>query len=258
MCTEYCILHMCWALLPRIPNPPSPSPANQHHTTDQPPSSINPQDHQPPSTLHLGVLLFPGFQSLDVFGPLDCLNILSWDPTTNPTLTLSLISTTLSPVPTRPPHLPTAISQSILPTHTLTTAPPLDVLLIPGGWGTRAPLPEYIEYIRTVYPALKYLLTVCTGARLAARAGVLDGKRATTNKLDWEGVVRQAPNVTWVREARWVVDGKVWSSAGVSAGIDLCLDWVEHIWGVEVAGKVERIVEFRRWREGGRDPFVVG
>ncbi|PYI05763.1 thiJ/PfpI family protein [Aspergillus sclerotiicarbonarius CBS 121057] len=225
-------------------------------TEAQSSSQPQPETEAKPETLHIGVLLFPGFQALDAFGPLDCLNVLSWDPTNKPTLTLSLISSTLSPVSTQPPHLPSALSQSILPTHTLSTAPPLDVLLIPGGWGTRAPLPEYISYIRDVYPSLKYLLTVCTGARLAARAGVLDGKRATTNKLDWEGVVQLAPNVDWVREARWVVDGKVWSSAGVSAGIDLCLDWVEFVWGEEVASKVERIVEFRRWRDGGADPFA--
>ncbi|GKZ17588.1 hypothetical protein AbraIFM66951_004316 [Aspergillus brasiliensis] len=233
-------------------------------------------------TLRIGVLLFPGFQALDVFGPLDVLNVLSWSTnttntninTSTPTLSLSLLSTTLSPISTLPPSIPNALSQSILPTDTLTSSPPLDVLFIPGGWGTRAPLPEYVEYIRTVYPTLKYLLTVCTGGKLAARAGVLDGKRATTNKNDWEAVVRDAPRVEWVREARWVVDrsdvdvdgrgngegnGKgpeVWSSAGVSAGVDLMFAWVESIWGEEVAERVERVLEFRRWREADVDPFV--
>ncbi|GLB10959.1 hypothetical protein AtubIFM57258_007371 [Aspergillus tubingensis] len=231
----------------------------------------------PPPPLRIGVLLFPGFQALDVFGPLDVLNVLSWStntpsptspsPTPTPPISLTLLSTTLTPISTLPPSLPNALSQSILPTATLTSAPPLDVLLIPGGWGTRAPLPEHIEYIRSVYPSLKYLLTVCTGGKLAARAGVLDGKRATTNKNDWESVVRDAPRVEWVREARWVVDKsaggaegdggvEVWSSAGVSAGVDLMFAWVESIWGEEVAGRVERVLEFRRWREGGVDPFV--
>ncbi|RDK45095.1 class I glutamine amidotransferase-like protein [Aspergillus phoenicis ATCC 13157] len=223
-------------------------------------------DSSTPSPLRIGVLLFPGFQALDVFGPLDVLNVLSWSQTTTPPITLSLLSTTLSPISTLPPNFPHALSQSILPTATLSSSPPLDVLIIPGGWGTRAPLPEYTEYIRTVYPTLKYLLTVCTGGKLAARAGVLDGKRATTNKNDWEGVVRDAPGVQWVKEARWVVDrsdvggdGKgteVWSSAGVSAGVDLMFAWVESIWGEEVAAGVERVLEFRRWREGDVDPFV--
>ncbi|RAK97848.1 DJ-1/PfpI family protein [Aspergillus ibericus CBS 121593] len=233
------------------PTPPS--------TTSHPPSNPPSEPQPQPSTLHIGILLFPGFQALDVFGPLDCLNVISWkNPTITPSLTLSLISRTLSPVSTQPPHLPSALSQSILPTHTLTTAPPINVLIIPGGWGTRAPLPEYITYIQRVYPSLKYLLTVCTGARLAARAGVLDGKRATTNKIDWEEVVALAPGVEWVREARWVSDygGKVWSSAGVSAGVDMCLEWVEGVWGAEVADQVERIIEFRRWRDGGVDPFA--
>ncbi|PYH66353.1 DJ-1/PfpI family protein [Aspergillus vadensis CBS 113365] len=225
-----------------------------------------------PPPLRIGVLLFPGFQALDVFGPLDVLNVLSWStnspspttPSPTPPISLTLLSTTLSPISTLPPSLPNALSQSILPTATLASSPQLDVLLIPGGWGTRAPLPEHIEYIRSVYPSLKYLLTVCTGGKLAARAGVLDGKRATTNKNDWESVVRDAPRVEWVREARWVVDKpaengegvEVWSSAGVSAGVDLMFAWVESIWGEEVAGRVERVLEFRRWREGGVDPFV--
>lgn len=122
----------------------------------------------------------------------------------------------------------------MVPTHTFATAPPLDLLFVPGGLGTRGSNPvieEVISYIRNTYPQLGYLITVCTGAGLAARAGVLDGKRATTNKMAWTETTGLGVNVDWVPRARWVVDGNVWSSSGVSAGIDVTLAWIGETMG---------------------------
>lgn len=73
-----------------------------------------------------------------------------------------------------------------------------------------------VEFIRKTYPKLKYLLTICTGAGVAAKAGVLDGKRATTNKAAWNETVKLGPKVKWVSPARWTIDGKIWTSSGVS------------------------------------------
>jgi transcriptional regulator GlxA family with amidase domain len=114
-----------------------------------------------------------------------------------------------------------AFAQSIVPTHTFASPPEqLDVLLVPGGFGTRKELREEIEYIKTTYPRLKYIVSVCTGSVLLARAGILDGKRATTNKRSWVWATSQGPNVNWVPVARWVTDGNIWTASGVSAGID--------------------------------------
>lgn len=126
------------------------------------------------------VVLFDDFQDLDVFGPLDVLNMLS----RNHPISLSILSSTLEPVTTN--KLPSApISQRILPTHTFDSPPEdVEVLLVPGGSGSRdldATQPA-VGYIRRAFPRLRYLLTVCTGSAICARAGVLDGKRATTNK----------------------------------------------------------------------------
>jgi len=88
----------------------------------------------------------------------------------------------------------------------------MDILIIPGGIGTRAPSPrldETIKFVRDVYPKLGYLMTVCTGSGIAARAGVLDGKRATTNKLSWAQTIAHGPKVKWVAEARWIKDGNI-------------------------------------------------
>lgn len=137
-------------------------------------------------TTRLGVVLFPGFALLDISGPLEFFNTLS---TLRP-FQLSLIAKTLDPVSTAPPDHVLAttahrqISQCLLPTHTFETVPPLDILLIPGGLGNRDELVfnDVTHFIREQYPKVKYLLSVCTGAAMVAAAGVLDGRKATTNK----------------------------------------------------------------------------
>lgn len=133
------------------------------------------------------VALFNGFQSLDVFGPLDALNYLS--KTT--ALELSLLGPTLDPVSTLYKPGPGRIGQHVVPTHTYADAPAdIEVLLVPGGLGTRDAdhTQVIVDFIRSRFPGLRYLLTVCTGAALAARAGVLEGKEATTNKMSFDWV----------------------------------------------------------------------
>jgi putative intracellular protease/amidase len=171
------------------------------------------------------MIVFPSFQALDVFGPLDILNMLSGSYTLN----LSIIASTLEPVSTKPfnstyDKAGSQFSQAIVPTHTFAHPPKeLDVLLVPGGIGTRAEPPallDVIDYIKHEYPRLKYIISVCTGATLLARAGVLDGKHATTNKHAWAWATSQGPKVHWVPVARWVTDGNIWTTSGVAAGMD--------------------------------------
>lgn len=206
--------------------------------------------------LRIGVVLFPGFQALDAFGPLDCINVLSQTES----LTLSLLSSTLDPVTTKSPAMPAAVGQSVVPTHTFSNAPPLDALLVPGGQGTRStdtPVQEAIAYIRETYPRLKYLITVCTGSRLAARAGVLDGKRATSNKMHFPEDADRAPGVDWIPRARWVTDGNVWTASGVSAGIDVTLAWVGEVYGKARAKQIADELEYERHEDPSYDPFAA-
>ncbi len=101
----------------------------------------------------------------------------------------------------------------------------------------------------------KYLLTVCTGAGLVARSGILDGKSATTNKARWKTTTALAPKVNWVKTARYVVDGNFWTAGGVSAGIDLTLAWIEHVYGKEEARGAANRMEYE-WRDDKDwDPF---
>ncbi|KAJ5082938.1 hypothetical protein N7532_011981 [Penicillium argentinense] len=200
-------------------------------------------------------VLFPGFEALDAFGPLNCLNDLS----RSEPITLAMLSSTLDPVSTKPPMFPASLGQTVLPTHTFVDAPELDVLLIPGGLGTRGSAPvvqDAIAFIQKTYPQLKYLITVCTGSGLAARAGVLNGKRATTNKKAWKETTALGPEVNWVARARWVTDGNIWTSSGVSAGIDVTLAWIEEVFGKEKATLIANSNEYTRHEDPDFDPFA--
>ena len=153
-------------------------------------------------------------------------------------MNLSIIASSLDPVSTKPtlasinPHN-SDFGQSVVPTHTLAQPPvSLDVLIIPGGMGTRTTdVSELVTFVKRTYPQLQYLITVCTGAGIAARSGVLDGKRATTNKRMWKLTTEHGPKVNWIRHARWVQDGNIWTSAGVSAGIDVMFAFIKEVYG---------------------------
>ncbi|TQW09620.1 DJ-1/PfpI protein [Cordyceps javanica] len=200
------------------------------------------------------VALFNGFQLLDVAGPLDVLAVLAQDVP----IEVVVVARTLAPVTSRTAR-PGSVGQEIVPTHTFDTAPDdVEVLVIPGGGGTRdldgtQPL---VDYAARVFPKLRYFLTVCTGAALAARAGVLDGRRATTNKLAFDWVVSQGPKVQWVRHARWVSDGNIWTSSGISAGIDMTFGFVAAHYGEEAAAKVAHRQEYIRNTDPNNDPFA--
>ena len=87
----------------------------------------------------------------------------------------------------------------------------------------------FLDELRRQSERARYVATVCTGSGLLARTGALDGRRATSNKFSFNWAVSQGPHVTWVPEARWVEDGKFFTSSGVSAGIDMALGLIARI-----------------------------
>ncbi|KAI0744269.1 class I glutamine amidotransferase-like protein [Daedaleopsis nitida] len=214
----------------------------------------------------IALLTFPAFEPLDAIGPIEALQMLSH---TEP-LSLSVLAPTLDLQSTALPSGGASVSGpafgvALAPTHTFTNAlasveagEEIDVLLIPGGYGARTTPTDgpVVEFVRRVYPHVKYVITVCTGADIAARAGVLDGKRATTNKARWRDVANASPAVKWVRTARYVVDGNCWKSGGVSAGIDVTLAWIKEVFGEEKARNVANRMEYE-WRDDRNwDPFA--
>ena len=151
-----------------------------------------------------------------------------------------------------------AFMQQVLPTHTFATAPPLDVLIVPGGPGTRdaVAMVSCIEFVTQIYPSLKYLISICTGAIIVAQAGVVDGMSGTTNKRAWKWVTSSRPQVKWVEKARWHVDGKWWSGSGVSAGTDVAFAWIAKVLGEEVAAECAVKMEYERRMDPRDDPFA--
>lgn len=133
---------------------------------------------------------------------------------------------------------------------------PLDVLLVPGGGGTRKDVSHEIGFVKTVYPSLKHLISVCTGSTILARAGVLDNKQATTNKKAWAWATSFGTNVSYVPHARWVQDGNIWTGSGVSAAVDTAFAFVASVYGDDVAQWVADVSEYTRWTNGSYDPFA--
>ncbi|KAJ0417298.1 class I glutamine amidotransferase-like protein [Aspergillus carlsbadensis] len=204
-----------------------------------------------------GMLLFRGYELLDVFGPLEALAVVA----RRTKIDLYMLAETLDPVTTEPlmpsmNRFNSSFFPTVNPTHTLADAPDIDVLIVPGGIGTRSPfLNDTIDWIAETYPKLQYLLTVCTGSALVAKSGILDGRRATTNKASWSSMTLYGPNVEWVPKARWVVDGNIWTSSGISAGIDATMAFIEHLYGADNATEIANIMEYERHTDPDWDPF---
>lgn len=133
-----------------------------------------------------------------------------------------------------------------------------DILLIPGGFGTR-PLvddPEYIQELKQIVEKSELVLTVCTGSALLAKTGLLRHHKATSNKLAFEWVITQDADVYWVRKARWVVDGKFYTSSGVTAGIDMALGFIQDHISNEVAEQISKGLEYVWNKDRADDPFA--
>lgn len=205
------------------------------------------------------VALFNSFDSMDVIGPLNPLFYAAFSRKLN----LALIAETLDPVYVQPvsDDLNTQNSSfwlSVNPTHTFDEPPAdIDVLLVPGGPGAQiGNVTKVVEFVRETYPRVQYLITTCTGSAIAARAGVLDGKRATTNKAAWDMVVTMGPDVKWVSPARWTVDGNIWTSSGVTSGLDLIFAFMDEVYGEEVTRRIQGVTEYDRHTDPCDDPFA--
>lgn len=176
-------------------------------------------------------------------------------------ISLSVIAKETGPVSSRSPGQDAAIGPAIEATHTFGDAPALDIILVPGGPGI-----DYMynindttvqDFLIPRYDELEYLLSVCTGAYSLASAGLLDGRRATTSKFAWSGVTSTRPEVEWVPSARWVEDGNIWTSSGVSAGIDMMYAFMRHYYGAREINGVMNTIEFAPHTDPDWDPFAI-
>jgi putative intracellular protease/amidase len=192
------------------------------------------------------IILFDGFETLDAFGPAEIIGKL-------PELYKQECFSAQGGL--------IVSSQNLrVDTRVLQEINKGGVLLIPGGAGTRSLVEDgtFIQKIAELADSAEYVLTVCTGAALLAKTGFLDRKKATTNKNAFDWVCAQNTQVDWQKRARWTVDGNIYTSSGVSAGMDMILDFVARMHGEKLAKDTAQRIEYIWNFDKENDPFAVG
>jgi transcriptional regulator GlxA family with amidase domain len=181
-----------------------------------------------------GILIFPQVEELDFVGPWEMVTM--WHQVANGPQCL-VVAENAAPVIC-------AKGLSINPHVTFEICPPLDYLLVPGGQGTRCEVAnlKLLDFVGNRATTCKAVLSVCTGSFVLHAAGLLAGRQATTHWGSLERL-RALGDVTVVEE-RFVRDGNVWTSAGVSAGIDLTLAFIASVAGEDAAAKVQFAAEY--------------
>lgn len=196
--------------------------------------------------MQVTALLFDDFETLDVFGPVEIFGRLT------DLYTIRFCSLDGGLIHNR--HgvsIPTEKLETVLDT--------IELLLIPGGYGTRQEVnnSHLIELIKTLAGHSQYVLTVCTGSSLLARTGLLNGRIATSNKIAFQWVKSNGKEVRWNERARWTVDGKYYTSSGVTAGMDMTLGFIEDRNGIDTAIRVATEIEYCWIRDKDNDSFVA-
>ncbi|MBR9872158.1 MAG: DJ-1/PfpI family protein [Gammaproteobacteria bacterium] len=193
----------------------------------------------------IGVVLFPGFELLDVFGPLEMYGQAPEH------FEIQLVSE-------HGGEVASAQGPRSVADLALCDAKSFDIVLVPGGIGTRAEVSNdvLLQWFRDHAQTSEYLTSVCTGSALLAKAGILDGVSATTNKKAFDWAASQSERVHWVKEARWVEDGRFFTSSGVSAGIDMTLALIQKMLGPDMANSIATLAEYEWQNDASRDPFA--
>ncbi len=194
----------------------------------------------------LAAVLFPDFEMLDLYGPLEMFSIFRDD--------FEIRTVALETGPVKSSGGPSTVADDAM-----VEGRQYDILLVPGGHGTRTVCNNttYQNWLKSQSDVAEYTTSVCTGSLLLAKAGILDGRRATTNKMAYDWVADQTGRVDWQRRARWVQDGSIFTSSGVSAGLDMALAVIEDCLGPKAAADAARKAEYIRNADPDNDPFAA-
>lgn len=196
------------------------------------------------SSKRISLVLFDGFELLDVAGPLEIFSkVAGWETT--------LLS---------PDGRPVASSQGVRFEVGGDYAPrSCDVVFVPGGQGTRrlAGDESFLKSLQKMANEASVVMSVCTGSALLAAAGLLEGYAATSNKRAFAWATSFGHDIDWRRSARWVHDRDRWTSSGVSAGTDMAVAFVADACGETAAREIADAVELRLHLDPNVDPFAV-
>ncbi len=237
------ILAACFAvtLCPAAEDAPAATSGNATPAEAKPTES-KPAEPKGPRTL--GILLYPSFELLDVYGPAEIFGNLGSK------LKVVMIAEKAGSVKS-------AQGPQVVADHGFDDCPPLDLVLVPGGFGTLQQVKneKLLGWLRERADQAEITMSVCSGSAILAKAGLLDGRKATSNKRYFKLAVDNGPKVNWVEQARWVDDGNRVTSSGVSAGIDMALHVVERLYGIKAAETLADATEYQWHRDADVDPF---
>ncbi|WP_197026809.1 DJ-1/PfpI family protein [Maribacter sp. Hel_I_7] len=194
----------------------------------------------------IAFLLFDNYETLDVFGPAEIFGRLT------DLYTLKFYSLEGGIVTNR--HQVPIMTEKLADINKKPFA-----FLIPGGLGTRLEVnnDKLITSIKDISLSSTYVMTVCTGSALLAKTGLLDKRKATSNKRAFAWVVTNGPEVQWDKEARWKVDENYYTSSGVSAGMDMALGFLADRHGLDFARNVAWEIEYNWIEDKDNDTFTA-
>jgi len=194
----------------------------------------------------VAVVLFDGFELLDVFGPLELFGNVA------ERFGITLLGPKAGPV--RSAQGPRSVADCSYDDATVA-----DVVLVPGGIGTRRLASDavFLRWLADWASGATLVTSVCTGSGVLAAAGLLDGYRATSNKRAFTWACQQSPRVEWVAQARWVEDRDRWTSSGVAAGMDMTLALIARLQDKQVATELAGGIELEWHQDPNWDPFAA-
>jgi transcriptional regulator GlxA family with amidase domain len=194
----------------------------------------------------LGAVLYDNFELLDLYGPLEMFGSVGPE--------LRIVTVADEPGSVASFQGPKSVAE-----FGYAECPELDLILVPGGLGTAFQLDEsgaLITFLRERAPSAELTMSVCSGSAILAKAGLLDGRRATSNKQFFDFARAQSDKVDWVEQARWVDDGPYATSSGVSAGTDMALGIIARLYGEDRARAIANTTEYEWQTDPTKDPFI--
>lgn len=197
-------------------------------------------------TRSVAIVLFDGFEVLDVFGPVELFSRLP-------------DAFALSYVAAQAGRVRSGQGIEVIASESFDAASTPDIVMVPGGMGTRKLVDdrEFLDSLVSWSAGAELITSVCTGSAVLAAAGLLDGYRATSNKRAFTWASEHGRDVTWVPQARWVEDRDRWTSSGVAAGMDMTAALIARFHGAEAAATAAREIELDVHEDSGWDPFAA-
>lgn len=193
-----------------------------------------------PRQWRVGILLFNEVEVLDFAGPFEVFSVTTIPGQMEKPFAVYVISQDAAMISARN-------GLQVKPGYSFNNAPPLDILIVPGGYGAEQIEIHnelLIQWIREQASKVKILASVCTGAFLLAKAGLLDGRKATTHWMDIDSLQEQYPQISLQRGVKYVDGGSLITAAGISAGLDMSFHLVERLLGEAVARATAKRMEY--------------